>query len=116
MPIEFLAMFRVGSFPGMSGESRSYAYAQSWAFVWFLMERHREPFLAFLGRVARQQPEPGEDTLNWLLTSIGTDIRSLDADFQAYVSTLSREDPFWLKELQIIFDLRAELLHLLHRL
>ena len=46
LPAEFLNVFRMGSFPGIAPKAMYYAYAQSWCFVRFLMERYPTQFLA----------------------------------------------------------------------
>lgn len=116
LPLEFLNTFRLGSFPEMTSQARLYAYAQSWAYVRFLMERYPEAFWAYLDRLARERAEPDEDTIEWLLEAIGTDVRSLDAQFAQYITQFPPEDPYWLKQLDIIFDLRNELLDWYRRL
>jgi hypothetical protein len=114
LPLEFLNVFKIGSFRGMTTHSKMYAYAQSWALVHFLMQRYPEGFLAYLDRVAGEQPQDDEDTLEWLLEAVGQDQRSLEREFLAHVEAFPHEDPLWLKQMQMFLDLRQELLHQLH--
>lgn len=104
LPLEFLDTFRLGSFGGMALESALYAYAQSWALCHFFMHRYPEGFLAYLERVAREQPQAGEDTLTWLTQAVGTDHKHLDQEFLAYVDQFPPEDPAWLKEWQVLIE------------
>lgn len=112
VPMEFLHAFQLGSFRGMTTQSKRYAYAQSWALCHFLMQRYPKPFLEFLERLAGKAPGPDEDTLPWLITSIDKDQRELESEFLAYVDAFPPEDPPWLKQMQDFLDLRAELLAL----
>ncbi len=116
LPLEFLNAFRMGSFLGMANQSALYAYAQSWALCQFLLQRHPDGFLAYLDRLAREQPKEGEDTLSWLIEAVGKEQRALEQEFLAYVEQFPPEDPFWLKQMQAFIDLRAELTALVSRL
>ncbi|MBI3083413.1 MAG: DUF1570 domain-containing protein [Candidatus Omnitrophica bacterium] len=115
-PLEFLDAFRMGSFLRMAQQSALYAYAQSWAFCHFLMQRSPDGFLQYLDRLAREQPKEGEETLGWLLGALGKEQRPLEQEFLAYLEQFPAEDPFWLKQKQAFLDLRAELIALAHRL
>jgi len=117
LPLEFLNAFQIGSFRGMATQSKLYAYAQSWALCHFLMQRHPEAFLAYQERLAREQPKDGEDTLAWLLEALGiSDLRALEAEFDAHLSQFPKEDPAWLKQWQFFIDLERELSALAARL
>ncbi len=116
LPLEFLSVFGLGSFTGMSNQSMLDAYAQSWALCHFLMQRYPQGFLAYLQRLAREQPKPGEDTLPWLMEALGKEQRALEQEFLAYLDAFPKEDPMWLKQMQLFLDLRAELISLAQRL
>jgi hypothetical protein len=116
MPLEFLHAFKMGSFLSMAPQSGMYAYAQSWAMCHFLLDRHRDAFLAFLDRVAREEPAADVDTLPWLVSAVGMEQRALEQEFQAYLDEFPPEDPLWLKQMQLFLDLRAELMALANRL
>lgn len=115
-PLEFLDAFRMGSFLRMAQQSALYAYAQSWAFCHFLMQRSPDGFLQYLDRLARERPKEGEETLGWLLGALGKEQRPLEQEFLAYLERFPPEDPFWLKQQQAFLDLRAELIALASRL
>jgi len=116
LPLEFLHTFRMGSFLGMANQSALYAYAQSWALCHFLLHRYPDGFLAYLSRLAREQPKEGEDTLRWLIEAVGKEQRALEQEFLAYLDPFPPEDPFWLKQMQAFIDLQSELTALASRL
>jgi len=116
LPLEFLHVFRMGSFVGMSIGSKLYAYAQSWALCHFLMHRYPEGFLAFLDRMAGTPPQSGADTLTWLVEAIGKDHKTLDQEFLNSLKQFPPEDPFWLKQWQELIDLHNDLRTLAARL
>lgn len=116
LPLEFLDVFKMGSFLKMANQSALYAYAQSWAFCHFLMHRYPDGFAAYLERVAREQPEEGEETLAWLMEALHTEQRPLEQEFLAYVDRFPPEDSSWMKQMKAFLDLRAELIALAHRL
>lgn len=115
LPLEFLHAFRLGSFPGMATQSMLHAYAQSWALCHFLMHRHPEEFLAYLDRLARERPQPDDDTLAWLLELLKMELRPLEQEFRAHLDQFAPEDPAWFKQFEEFLTLREELLILLHR-
>ncbi|MBI3009724.1 MAG: DUF1570 domain-containing protein [Candidatus Omnitrophica bacterium] len=116
LPLEFLDTFRMGSFIGLSTESALYAYAQSWAFCHFLMNRYPQGFLAYMEKVARDKPKKEDDTLSWLVKALGKEQRLLEAEFVEYMSQFPKEDPYWLKRMQSFIDLENELTALANRL
>ena len=100
----------------MATQSKLYAYAQSWSLCHFLMARYPDGFLAYLDRLAREQPEDADDTLPWLVDAIGQDQRALEAEFLAYTDQFEPEDSFQMKQMQIFLELRTELIYLVNRL
>jgi len=109
LPLEFLNTFRMGSFPQMADKAKGYAYGQSWALVHFLMSHHRDGFLRYLDRMARETPTDQDQELAWLLEAVGQELRPFDAAFREYLASFPPEEPFWLKQKQVLLDLRAEL-------
>jgi len=102
-PIEFLAAFELGSFPGICQQAAINAYAQSWALVSFLMSKYPDQFMAYMKRMADESPSESEQ-LSWLLESLGMDLPRLEEEYKAYMSTYPAvEDPYvvqytkWLK-------------------
>jgi hypothetical protein len=116
LPLEFLNAFRLGSFVGMSTQSQLYAYAQSWAFCHFLMQRYPTGFLAYLDRLAREPPQEGEDTLAWLTQAVGRDQRTLEQEFLASMDRFPPEDSLRVKQMKELVDLLAALQALAHQL
>lgn len=93
-PIEHLTVYKMGSFPGISYEAMQYAYAQSWAFVHFLMHRYPDRFMRYLERISREKPKENEDIL-WLLTALEKELRVLEGEFLDYMNQFQElEDPF----------------------
>jgi len=109
LPLEFLNVFQMGSFVGMTTESQLNAYAQSWALCHFLMHKYPDGFLVYVERLAREQPQPGQDTLAWLVEAVGKDHKVLDQEFQDYLRQFPPEDPLWLKQWQEFLDFVNEL-------
>ncbi len=94
MPIEFLTLFKMGSFPGISNEAMYSAYGQSWAFVYFLMNNHKKEFLEYLDKIAFGKYSDNEN-LNLLLQCLNTDLKDLEKEFTEYMSTFEPlEDPY----------------------
>ena len=108
LPLEFLNAFRMGSFPRMADRAKLFAYGQSWALVHFLMHRHPDGFVRYLDRIAREKPAEGQD-LEWLLQALGTELKPLEQEFTTYLAQFPPEDPFWLRQKQILLDLQADL-------
>lgn len=93
-PIEALTVYKMGSFPGVYPESMLYMYAQSWAYVHFLMDRYPKEFMEYQRRMAKKAAE-GQEDINWLLECVGKDLRTLDAEFAEYMNRFEElEDPF----------------------
>lgn len=94
-PIEFLTVFRMGSFPGLAPKGMLNAYAQSWAFTNFLMAKYREGFLNYQIKMADGEPKDDEEELAWLLESLGTDLPTLEKEFREYMGTYKElENPY----------------------
>ncbi|MBL7071043.1 MAG: hypothetical protein ISS26_02580 [Candidatus Omnitrophica bacterium] len=93
-PIEALTVYRMGSFPGVYYESMLYMYAQSWAFVTFLMNSYPDEFMKYQERMAGVKAE-GQEDINWLIEYIGKDLRVVDNEFRDYMAKFEElEDPF----------------------
>ncbi|MBI4355308.1 MAG: DUF1570 domain-containing protein [Candidatus Omnitrophica bacterium] len=108
LPLEFLTVFKMGSFWGVAPQAQIYAYAESWAFVHFLMTHYRDGFLRYMERMAAQTPKEGED-LQWLLEATHQELRSLEKEFFAYLEQFPQQtDPFlqFIDKIQEIFGTR----------
>ncbi|HET6323922.1 MAG TPA: DUF1570 domain-containing protein [Planctomycetaceae bacterium] len=70
------------------------AYAESWALTYFLNERHREQYVAYLKQLAKKQPmiwdEP-EARLAQFQSVFGSDLKALDTEFLRFVKALPRK-------------------------
>ncbi|MBI4358778.1 MAG: hypothetical protein HY584_05710 [Candidatus Omnitrophica bacterium] len=93
-PLEQLTVYKMGSFPGVYPEAMLHAYAQSWAFATFLMDRYPIQFMAYQKRLARETPQGNED-VQWLLEALGkSDVRALEEEFVAFMKRYPvLEDP-----------------------
>jgi len=93
-PIEQLTVYKMGSFPGMAYGAMGYAYAESWAFVHFLMSRYPTQFMNYLERMSRETPKKNEDIL-WLLEALGVELRTLENEFFEHMKQFQElEDPY----------------------
>jgi len=93
-PLESFTAFRMGSFPGVCSQSMLYMYAQSWAFVTFLMDSYPEEFMEYQSRMAEKTAE-GQEDINWLLECLGKDLNTVEGEFKAYMAKYEElEDPF----------------------
>ncbi|MBN1872316.1 MAG: hypothetical protein JW800_07065 [Candidatus Omnitrophica bacterium] len=93
-PLEMLTVYKMGSFPGVSSEATLHLYAQSWAYTTFLMDRYPEGFMKYQEMMAGKAAT-GADDLNWLLDSLGKDLREVDREFISYMDDFPEiEDPF----------------------
>jgi len=94
-PIEHLTVYKMGSFPGIAWEAMQYAYAESWAFVYFLMNRYPAEFTKYLERFSREKPKENED-IHWLLEALGgKNMRALEGEFLEYMNQFPElEDPY----------------------
>jgi hypothetical protein len=70
------------------------AYAESWALTYFLNERHRDQYVAYLKQLAKKQPmiwdEP-EARLVEFQAAFGADLKALDAEFLRFMKALPRK-------------------------
>ena len=73
------------------------------------MQRHREGFLRFLDRMARERADEEGEELSCLLEAVGRELRPLDGEFRAYLAEFPPADPPWLEQKQILLDLRTAL-------
>jgi hypothetical protein len=93
-PLESLTVYKMGSFPGVCSEAMLYLYAQSWAFVTFLMDEYPEEFMEYQDRMSEKIAQ-GYDDVGWLLECLGKDLRTIDREFMEYMSQFEElEDPF----------------------
>ena len=92
-PLESLTVYKIGSFPGVCMEGMLYSYAQSWALVTFLMDRYPKEFMEYQNKMAQRTAKDWED-IAWLLSLLGKDIRTLEAEFAEYMKKFEKlEDP-----------------------
>jgi len=93
-PIESLTYYKIGSFPGVCPDAMLYLYAQSWAFVTFLMARYPDEFMDYQIKMAKDAAEELQD-IEWLLAATGKKLKVLQQEFEAYMNTYEEvEDPY----------------------
>lgn len=93
MPIEYLTVFKMGSFPGISSNAMYDAYAESWALTYFLMNKHREQFMEYLDKIRIGKYSDNEN-LALFLECMKLDLRTLEKEFTDYMSGFEAlEDP-----------------------
>lgn len=93
-PLEFLTVYKIGSFPGVYSKAMLDLYAQSWAFVSFLMERYPREFIDYQNKLAGKDAKESED-IKWLLQALGKDSRTIENEFAEYMNKFKElEDPF----------------------
>lgn len=94
-PIEFLTVFSQGSFPGMNFQAKLNAYAQSWAFTVFLMNKYPDQFIGYMRKLSDGKPKNDEEELSWLLQSLGKTLPELETEFKGFMSQYPpSEDPY----------------------
>ena len=96
-PIEFFTNFKIGSFAGLKGQAMMDAYAQSWAFTSFLMNKYEDRFIEYQRLMAekmtdKKQDKNGEDDFNLLLKCLGKDLPALEKEFTEYMKTYEKAD------------------------
>ncbi|MFH1782730.1 MAG: hypothetical protein ABH848_03840 [Candidatus Omnitrophota bacterium] len=92
-PIEFLTNYKLGSFPGVYSGIMLDMYAQSWAFVNFLMDNYKDEFVKYQNKLAEVKTEESED-VEWLFEILGKDSKTLQKEFLAYMDDYEEiEDP-----------------------
>ena len=78
-----------------------HGYGQAWALTHFLMERHFREFITFYRRIGEMPPDVliSPQVLTELFSeSFGTDRRSLDSEWRAYMRTLKTDLELILEE------------------
>lgn len=93
-PLEQLTVYKMGSFPGVYPKAMIYAYAQSWAFFTFLMDRYPDEFMEYQKKMSTMRAEE-QDDIKWLLEVLGKDSKALQDEFLQYMDKYEQlEDPF----------------------
>jgi len=93
-PLEFLMAYKIGSFPGVYSTAMIELYAQSWAFVSFLMDKYPKEFMDYQDLLAAEKPEKTED-VKWLEEALNKDIKVIEMEFKEYMDKFEQlEDPF----------------------
>lgn len=84
LPFEQLSVYKMGSFPGVAPEAMLYAYAQSWAFTHFLVNKYPSEFIEYQRKLSNESPEKMED-VEWFLKIVGRDLREIEKEFLEYM-------------------------------
>lgn len=90
-PLESLTVYKMGSFPGVCMQAALHSYAESWAFVTFLMDKYPKEFMEYQNRMAGTTAKGSED-ITWLLASTGKDVRVLESEFTDYMKRFKEVD------------------------
>lgn len=92
-PLEFFMAYKIGSFPGVYSKAMLDLYAQSWAFVSFLMKKYPKEFIDYQNRLAGKDAKGSED-VSWLSEALGKDLRAIEKEFTEFMDTYEKlEDP-----------------------
>jgi len=92
-PLEYLANYKMGSFPGVCSKAMLQMYAQSWALVTFLMDKYPQEVMQYQKRMS-ENLALGHEDLDWLLEATGKDLRELENEFKEYMQQYADvEDP-----------------------
>jgi hypothetical protein len=70
------------------------AYAESWALTYFLNERHRDQYVAYLKQLAKKQPmiwDESEARLAEFQSVFGSDPKAFDLEFVRFMKALPRK-------------------------
>jgi hypothetical protein len=92
MPLEYLINFARGKgFHKLDPIYANVAYANSWAFIYFLMKDYREPFFNFLKEMRVQGPAYNEYLERDLLEKhLGKGIKAVDEEYHKFTKHLVR--------------------------
>ena len=90
-PIEFLTSFKIGSFRGLTHKAKLDAYAESWAFTTFLMNKYPDGFMDYQIAMAKDVAVQKDD-LGILLKSLGKDLPSIEKEFVEYMRSYETVD------------------------
>jgi len=110
-PVETLTFYKIGSFPGMYAMAMLNAYAQSWAFTTFLMEKYPHSLLVYMEKTASEIVRTDQEDLDLLLSCLGKDAKTIDQEFLNFMQEKYKqlEDPF-VKQTVFIHNLFKEFL------
>jgi len=93
-PLESLTYYKIGSFPGVASSAMLQMYAQSWAFVDFLMAEYPKEFMEYQRRMAEETAKENQD-IEWLSEAIGKDIKTIEKELVEYMSRYEEvDDPY----------------------
>lgn len=98
-PLESLTYHRIGSFPGVAPLAMLQLYAESWAFVTFLMEKYPKEFMEYQNRMTEETAE-GQEDIDWLLEAVGKDLKTLQKEFEDYMKTYPKIDSPYIRHLE----------------
>ncbi len=106
-PLESLTYYKIGSFPGVCPKAMLQLYAQSWAYVTFLMEKYPEQFMDYQKRMAKDLTQEHED-IDWLLEELGKDLRTVEKEFVEYMNTYEQVDDPYVSSFVKLYDIFRE--------
>ena len=90
MPLEYLLHFKRGTeLHQLDPLYANLAYAESWAFVYFLMQNYRDPFFHFLKEMRVQNETfDSQGELVLLEKHLGKDLKTIEQEFSPFVKDL----------------------------
>ena len=93
MPLEYLLNFGRGTgFHKLDPRYAQLAYAESWAFIYFLMQKYREAFLGYLVEMRTQNQGFNSDAERKLLEKhLTKDLKAIEQEFFPFVRKLIAE-------------------------
>lgn len=96
MPLQYLLTFESGSgkesVHKLPSQYAVMAYAQSWAFVYFLMQRYEEPFMRYIAELKNQDKDfNAKKDILLLEKHLGKTLPELDGEFESFMKKLMDE-------------------------
>ena len=107
VPLEQLTVYKLGSFPGVASAPKYYAYAQSWAFTFFLMRNYQDEFMKYIEKMVDQKASGVQD-ITWLLEALGKDLREIENEFLEYMDQFEELESPEMKYFSLVYDVVAD--------
>ena len=116
-PIEFFTNFEKGSFVGVIPKAKYPLYAQSWAFINFLIARYPDQFIEYQKKMAGTVAGKGKDEktalkddLTLLLACLNKDLPTIEKEFGEYMSSYPKADDPFVKEYMEYYEIWRDLM------
>ncbi len=92
LPLEQLSAYKIGSFRGVYPKAMLYAYAESWAFVKFFMEKYPNKFIKYLNEYSKLKDVTYEEDVELLEKLIGKGRRELESELMEFMGQYEEVD------------------------